>query len=108
MEVIWTAYSLRSLSELLLFVRNRWGDRKAVDVRNLIQHDTSLLEHNPEMGKVIPECESLPVKIRSLVIKRKNKLFYKLEDGKIYILLVWDVRKDPEYLRELLTQFITV
>lgn len=78
-----------------------------MDVRKLIQHDVSLLEQNPGLGKVIPECESLSVKIHALIIKRKNKVFYKLEGGKIYILLVWDTRKDPEALREVLQLFFT-
>lgn len=78
-----------------------------MDVRKLIQHDVSLLEQNPDLGKVIPESESLSVKIRSLIIKRKNKVFYQLKDKKIYILLVWDTRKDPETLRDILKLFFT-
>ncbi|WP_455637920.1 type II toxin-antitoxin system RelE/ParE family toxin [Parabacteroides sp.] len=106
MEVIWTPLSLKSLSELLRFVRKTWGDKKSFEVRKLIEHNVLLLENHPHLGKVLPETESKSVKIRSLIIKRKNRVFYKIEGEKIYIVLVWDVRKDPKTLFDTLNPFI--
>lgn len=36
MEVIWPPLSLKSLSELLRFVQQIWGDKKSFEVRKLI------------------------------------------------------------------------
>lgn len=107
MEVIWTSLSHKSLSELLSFVRRVWGDKKSFEVRKLIEHNVLLLKKHPHLGKVLPETESKSVKIRSLIIKRRNRVFYKVEGEKIYIILVWDVRKDPDTLFEALKPYFT-
>lgn len=107
MEIIWTPLSLKSLSELLRFVRRMWGDKKSFEVRKLIEHNVLLLQKHPHLGKVLPETESKFVEIRSLIIKRKNRVFYKIEGEKIYIILVWDVRKDPDTLFEALKPYYT-
>ncbi|WP_129734003.1 type II toxin-antitoxin system RelE/ParE family toxin [Parabacteroides goldsteinii] len=106
MEIIWTPLSLKSLSELLHFVRKAWGEKKSFEIRKLIEHNVLLLEKHPHLGRVLPETESKSVKIRSLIIKRKNRVFYRVEGEKIYIILVWDVRKDPEILFDTLNAFI--
>ena len=90
MEIIWTP----------------WGEKKSFEIRKLIEHNVLLLEKHPHLGRVLPETESKSVKIRSLIIKRKNRVFYRVEGEKIYIILVWDVRKDPEILFDTLNAFI--
>ena len=94
MEIVWTAYSIESLYALLSFVGARWGEDKAREVRAQIKKDVSLLRIYPKMGACQPEG---PVDVRVLVIKKKNK---------VYILVVWDVRQDPENLAVLLNQIL--
>ena len=92
MEIVWTAYSIESLYALLSFVGARWGEDKAREVRAQIKKDVSLLRIYPKMGACQPEG---PVDVRVLVIKNK-----------VYILVVWDVRQDPENLAVLLNQIL--
>lgn len=55
------------------------------------------------MGACQPEG---PVDVRVLVIKKKNKVYYTIKENKVYILVVWDVRQDPENLAVLLNQIL--
>ena len=50
--------------------------------------------------------ESYLSDIRTLLVKKKNKIFYTLIENKVYILLVWDVRQDPGVLETLLNQYL--
>lgn len=103
MEIVWTAYSIESLYSLLSFVKARWGEDKAYEVRAQIKSDVSLLRLYPQIGAYLPEG---PVNVRVLVIQKKNKVYYTIKENKVYILLVWDVRQDPKVLAALLDQIL--
>ena len=103
MEIVWTAYSIESLYALLSFVGARWGEDKAREVRAQIKKDVSLFMIYTKMGACQPEG---PVDVRVLVIKKKNKVYYTIKENKVYILVVWDVRQDPENLAVLLNQIL--
>ena len=105
MEVVWTKYAIESLFSLLSFIESKWGKEKAYEVRIKIQKEVSLLEKHPQIGARFAEDIYLS-EIRSLLVKKKNKIFYTLIENKVYILLVWDVRQDPCVLETLLNQYL--
>ena len=106
MEIIWTKYAIESLFSLLSFVESKWGEEKAYEVRLQIQKEVSLLEEYPQIGVRFAEKGAYLSDIRTLLVKKKNKIFYTLIENKVYILLVWDVRQDPSVLETLLNQYL--
>jgi hypothetical protein len=78
---------------MLFFYKIQNGN--SIYSRKLLVHlkkSIKILEEFPFTGK----HTSLNT-IRELVLGR-NSVFYKLEDEKVYILLVWDNRMDAKYL----------
>jgi len=57
------------------------------------------LEIYPQAGSIEILLADLPQKFRSLVVKPHYKLIYLIDNKKVYIISVWDTRKDPETLR---------
>jgi plasmid stabilization system protein ParE len=92
-QIVWTARGLASLNEMLLFYKLQNGN--STYSRKLLVHlkkSIKILEEFPHTGK---PTSLYP--IREFVLSR-NSVFYKLMDEKIYILLVWDNRMDPQFL----------
>lgn len=106
MEVVWTKYAIESLFSLLSFIESKWGEEKAYEVRIQIQKEVSLLEKHPQIGARFAEKDIYLSEIRTLLVKKKNKIFYTLIENKVFILLVWDVRQDPSVLETLLNQYL--
>lgn len=106
MEIVWTEYAIDSLFSLLSFVKSQWGEAKAYDVRIQIQKEVLLLEHYPLIGTCLGEKTTSFAGIRTLIIKKKNKVFYSVKGNRVYIILVWDVRQDPKVLEALLNRYL--
>lgn len=106
MEVIWTDFAKESVFDLLLFIRKCWGDTVAATVWEGIQKDVALLEHFPEIGQVHLINKRLGIVIRELVVDKKNKIYYYIQNDNVYIIMAWDTRKNPETLKLLFQQFL--
>jgi hypothetical protein len=68
-------------------------------VRNHIWHDAELLQSHPQLGQVEPllaGCTSL--EYRSLVVDKVTKIIYTVHLEYVYIHLLWDVRRDEDFL----------
>lgn len=59
-----------------------------------------LLRENPNLGSVEPLLSDLPKTYRSIVVRKLNKIVYYVDDDTIYIVDLWDVRREPRKQRE--------
>ena len=55
-----------------------------------------LLQSNPGMGKKEPLLEKEPEGYRSIVVHQNYKLVYYVESDIIYIVDLWDTRREPD------------
>jgi plasmid stabilization system protein ParE len=62
--------------------------------------DAGLLASSPRLGKVEPSLDDIPGGYRSLIVKRTYKIVYQTGGGMVYIVAVWDCRRNPAALRE--------
>ncbi len=106
MEIVWTDFARESVLDLLLFIRKCWGDTIASVAWGDIQKDIALLENFPEIGPVYLVNKQLDIVIRELVVNKKNKIYYYIRNDNVYIIVVWDTRKNPETLKYLFHQFL--
>ena len=106
MEIVWTDFARESVLDLLLFIRKCWGDTIASVACGDIQKDIALFENFPEIGPVYLVNKQLDIVIRELVVNKKNKIYYYIRNDNVYIIVVWDTRKNPETLKYLFHQFL--
>lgn len=103
MDIIWTAPAKKSLFETVHYVRRRMGSKIARDVQTLIVEQVNLLRLNPYMGKSEKDFSTDRFNFRFVVINKRSKVYYFVEDEYIYIVLVWDTRQSLELLKERLS-----
>ena len=58
--------------------------------------NAELLGEQPYMGKIEPYLAHRPVKYRSIVVNRLNKIVYRIDDDAIRIVAFWDTRREPK------------
>lgn len=103
MDVIWTSLAEKSFAETLYSIRLRTGDASARKVWQMIRKQADLLASKPYMGKVDPELSDENHQYRFIVVNKKSKVYYFIQEDFLYIVLVRDTRQDLRNLRELLS-----
>lgn len=106
MEIKWTDLALETLEETLSFVNKKWSRRVVRKVRDGIYQEVVLLKDFPQKGKSIIVSGLEAFDLRVLVINKRSKVFYLVFQERIYIVLVWDVRRNPEILKNRLALFL--
>lgn len=104
MEIVWTDMAYESLKDVVNYIHETLGFRIASEVRALLYRKISLLGVTPQLGKNIRDTGRGEVRV--LVVAKRSKIFYYLYSGKIYIIMIWDVRRNPESLEISLSRFL--
>ena len=100
MDVIWTFPAEKSLQVTLSYIRLRTGDASARKVWQMIRKQAELLSSNPYMEKVDHDLSKGKRQFRFIIINKKSRLYYFIEEGSLYIALVLDIRQDLRELAE--------
>ena len=95
MRVIWDDDASEKLVNALEYGRNTFGERVMKKFYNRILDYEKLLQSNPGMGKKEPLLEKEPEGYRSLVVHPNYKLVYYVDGDTIYIVDLWDTRREP-------------
>jgi plasmid stabilization system protein ParE len=103
MRVVWTEDALGDLEETYRFLA-QVNRRAAAKTHNRILDEAALLATHPKLGKIEPILDDLPGERRSLVVGRKYKIIYKIDDPVVYITVIWDCRRNPLTLRKIAEQ----
>ena len=90
----------RRFKEILSEGKERFGARVANRLYQTYRHSIKLLEQNPYMGQVEPALLEEPECYRGLCIHEHYKLIYRIERNIIYVVDVWDTRREPRQLVE--------
>lgn len=104
MEINWTPQAIDSLIETIHFIHDHLGNNVARKIRLMIEKKVGLLAENPLLGKVAEEYAFNQTEFRFLIINKKCKVFYFINDGCVHIVLVWDNRQDIMGLKKLLNE----
>jgi plasmid stabilization system protein ParE len=99
MKLYYSLKATQSLNNIYEFL-NQKSNRAAVIVHNEILDEIDKLLLFPQMGSVESELQNKTLEYRSLVVSRTYKVIYRIEDQKIYIVNIWDCRRDPLKLRQ--------
>ena len=101
MQINWSEQSRNDLREILSYVGNSFGQRKAKEVFAEIRHTAELLKDFPMLGKSFVKDEELRIEYRTLPSKL-NQLVYCIEGETINIIAVWQNRRDINRLKKML------
>lgn len=79
-----------------------FGPKAADNMKHRIEYSAELLALNPHMGKLEPELTGITYEYRSFVVHEHFKMIYRLDEERdtIYIVHFWDVRREPQTLKE--------
>ena len=65
-----------------------------------------LLEQFPRTGKKFPLPEWESYEVRYLIAHKRIKIFYLIQNEKIYVILVWDAKRDSAALENKILCFL--
>ncbi len=103
MEIRSSKLFKRQVADLVCYLKVTFGKRIACRVKNEIEEKVFLLKLFPNMGTVESLLEEEPLVYRYLVIKH-NKILYTVEENYVFIHLLWDCRRDPIHLMDLIKE----
>ena len=103
MQINWSEQSRDDLREIVSYVGNSFGKRKAEEVFSEIRSNAELLKNFPMLGKSFVTDEELQIEYRTLPSKL-NQLVYFVEKETITIVAVWQNRRDINRLKKTLSK----
>ncbi|MFT3773206.1 MAG: type II toxin-antitoxin system RelE/ParE family toxin [Minicystis sp.] len=93
--VVWTRLADRDLEQDFAYLRERspqTAQRFAADIFAAVEK----LERHPELGPIARDITPIG-RYRHLPVGR-HRILYRIDDGTLLILRVWDTRRDPDEL----------
>ena len=102
MKVVLLPKALSRLDEIFDWIKTTNNENAAARIYNLILDELEILESQPRIAPIEPSLEDFPMQFRSLVIKKKYKAIYYIEEliNVVYVATIWDCRQNTEKLTE--------
>jgi len=99
-EIIWTRTAYKSFDLNIEFIKKKWDD---IIVKRFIFDADKAIEKLKINPLLYPMTITFP-KYHRAIIHKNVSLFYRHSSTKVYILLFWENRQDPKFLKELLSK----
>ncbi|HRP69931.1 MAG TPA: type II toxin-antitoxin system RelE/ParE family toxin [Turneriella sp.] len=94
-EIIWAKYAYADLDGILDRI-NRNNPENVPKIYQKIMSKIKSLETFSNIGRVIPELERLNIFIFREIFTNPWRIFYRAEKQRVYILAIFDGRRDLE------------
>ncbi|NOT50839.1 MAG: type II toxin-antitoxin system RelE/ParE family toxin [Chitinophagaceae bacterium] len=91
LKIEWTANAIEDYKQVVDYLLKEWPLKVAADFVNNLEERVDNLNSFPNIGMASLKDPS----IRSIVITKHNKLYYRNSPGKIEILGIFDTRQSP-------------
>jgi plasmid stabilization system protein ParE len=89
-KIIYKKRFLNKLDKLLAYLRKEWNITIANEFLDKFEEKIKVIKHQPESGKTTAIKNT-----RSILITKHNRVYYRIEEGKITVLNMIDTRKNP-------------
>ncbi|MBQ8867284.1 MAG: type II toxin-antitoxin system RelE/ParE family toxin [Bacteroidaceae bacterium] len=98
--VVWRKKANRSRLNALLYGRKEFGLGAANRMNQRFEHCADLLAEHAYLGKVEPLLVGRRFEYRSIVVHEHYKMIYHVDKVRdiIYIVDLWDIRREPQQL----------
>src|SRR5690349_2041437 len=91
-KIIYKKRFSNKLIRLLLYLENEWGQKAAINFLNELDKRINTIKEQPFIGK---PSRTKP-EVRSVLIAKHNRVYYKTGDTVIVILNMYDMRSNPK------------
>lgn len=91
-KIIYKKRFQKKLFKLLDYLKSAWGEKVADELIARLQNRLQTLSKQPYIG--VPS--SIIKTVRSILITKHNRLYYRIKDNTIEVLNMYDTRRDPE------------
>ena len=91
-KLIWSDHALSELKEIINYLESNWTHKEISKLFIKIEKSLVQIEKNPLMYPKTDKRES----VRQAVLTRQLKLYYKTDNNYIYILSLFDNRRNPK------------
>jgi plasmid stabilization system protein ParE len=95
MIVIWSEKAENTLKETAEYIFERFGEKNMKNFLQEVFKTAKLLETSPYIGQIEPLLIDFSETYRSIVVNYLNKIIYRVDDSRILIVALWDVRREP-------------
>ena len=95
MKSIITDVAKQQIRQIAKYIRKEFGKNRRDEFMQELRQTRRLIESNPTIGPVEPLFTERVVMYRSYVMNRLNKIVYRIDGDTIYIVALWDVRRNP-------------
>ncbi len=95
MIVIWSEKAENTLKETAKYILERFGEKNMNNFLQEVFKTAKLLETSPNIGQIEPLLIDFSETYRSIVVNYLNKIIYRVDDSRILIVALWDVRREP-------------
>lgn len=96
MRVRWNDQSKKRLRQTANYIRKEFGQKAKDEFIAEVKHINELLSLNPNLGPLERFLEDLPSKYRSVVVRKHNKIVYRIVEDHIEVIAFWDTRREPK------------
>ena len=82
---------INKLDKVLLYLEKEWGQKCANVFIDKLLEKITLIKKQPEIGSI-----TVYKNIRSVLITKQNKIYYRIEKDRVEIINMIDTRRNPE------------
>lgn len=91
-KVIYKKRFSNKLIKLLQYLENEWGQKTAFEFLNKMDKRIGTLKEQPFIGKP----SGRKPEVRTVLITKHNRIYYKFSNNTIIILNMYDTRRNPK------------
>lgn len=99
MQIVYTEQARRSMDDAMEFWSKKYSEDQIEALKKAIIIAISDLEHNPFLGQLEPQLQSLNLGHRRIIVGH-TKVIYRIIGAKIYVLDIFDSRQDPNKMKD--------
>ena len=90
-EIVWGNVIKRNLRQVLNYLRDNASEKVAKKYMADLEKSVNALTKYPEWGMLSQENPN----VRSLLFRKRYRVFYSVVDNEIHLLALFDTRQDP-------------
>lgn len=98
MRIVWTARYNKSLENIFTCARDFYSRSTLKKLNSSIKNAEAMLIDNSLLGAIEPLLRGREEEYRHIVVKPYFKIVYRVEGNIIYMIHIWDTRRNPEKL----------
>lgn len=100
MNVVWSDTAKKNFRTILFYVYDQFGKRAMDKYNDAIFSAIDSLLLNPCLASKELLLDNMSVEFRSLVVQKLSKVIYYFDETTLYIVNVWDTRRNPLIMEE--------